>query len=829
MGKSLELLAPAGDKEAFLAAVENGADAVYLGGKILNARQFAGNFGSEELSEAIRYAHVRNVKVYLTMNTLVSEEELSEALNFAKEAYLLGIDAIIVQDLGFAGLLHRELPDLHLHASTQMTVYNLEGVKMLESLGFKRVVLARELSIDEIKHICESTNMEVEVFIHGALCISYSGQCLMSSIIGGRSGNRGKCAQPCRLPYSLVKDNKIIKLNENKAETAYLLSPKDICTVEFIDRIAQTGVKSLKIEGRMKNPEYVATVVNTYSKYLNGIDNRTKLNIAETDKKKLTQIFNRGGFSKGYFLGKTGRDMMCWEKPKNWGVYAGNVLSYTRETGLLKIILEENLSIGDGIEIWNGENESPGTVVSWMSIDKKSINSAQAGTVVTIGRVKGRIAKGDKVYKTSDKLLISEALESFRKTTRKTPIQGVFELKAGTPAVLSLTDTFGNSVRVLGSAIPETAVNKPLSRERIVEQLQKTGATPFEFQKLDVRADSNLIIPMSEINDIRRRALAQLELIRENKYNRELSDGPGIVITKKQHESSTITQTKLSVLFMTPRPELDLTHLEADRIYLPFEFYTGKGWESLSEMCKNIEAQIFLWLPSITKGNYDKLIVSRLNKLAETGINGIMVGNLGSINYFKDFKNFILTGDYSLNVFNSFTLDELKDMGLNGAAISLELTLGQIKAMEAPAHFQKEAVVYGRIPLMTSEYCPVGSVTGGFSSAPECGMPCKSGNYKLKDRKGIEFPVVCDNIDCRSTILNSNLLFLADNTKRYDFSNIDYIRLNIFDESPKRVEKLLKLHRQILEDPESAKINFSDEIEEIRTEGFTRGHYYRGV
>ncbi len=829
MGKFLELLAPAGDKEAFLAAIENGADAVYLGGKILNARQFAGNFGSEELSEAIRYAHVRDVNVYLTMNTLVSDEELPEALNFAKEAYLLGIDAVIVQDLGFAGLLHKELPDLHLHASTQMTVYNLEGVRMLESLGFKRVVLARELSVDEIRHICKSTDLEVEVFIHGALCISYSGQCLMSSIIGGRSGNRGKCAQPCRLPYSLLKDNKTINPVENsKTETAYLLSPKDICTVGFIDKIAQTGVKSLKIEGRMKNPEYVATVVSTYRKYLNGVDNGTKLTVDDNDKRKLTQIFNRGGFSKGYFIGKTGRDIMCWEKPKNWGLYAGNVLSYTKETGLLKISLKENLSIGDGIEIWNGENESPGTVISWMSSGEKSINSAQPGTVVTVGKVKGRISKGDKVYKTSDKLLISEALESFRKPKRKTVIQGIFELKADKPAVLAVIDRQGNSVRVEGSAVPEAAVNKPLSSQRVIEQLQKTGATPFEFEKIDVHSDNNLTIPLSEINDIRRRALDELELIRGNN-NRELPSGLTIPVSRQKHDSNNVIQPKISALFMTPRPELDFNSVEADRIYLPFEYYSGMGWERLSEICKSNKAQVFLWLPSITRGNYDNLIISRLNKLAESGIDGVMVGNPGSINYFKDFKKLAITGDYSLNVFNSLTLEELKYMGLAGATLSLELTLGQVRAMTAPLDFEKEIVVYGRIPLMTSEYCPVGSVTGGFTSETKCNIPCKSGNYRLKDRKGIEFPVLCDNIDCRSTILNSTSLFLADNIKKSDFSGIDYIRLNIFDETPERVQKLLKLHRQALEDFQAVKANFADVVEEIRSEGFTRGHYYRGV
>ncbi|NLD47499.1 MAG: U32 family peptidase, partial [Clostridiaceae bacterium] len=323
-----ELLAPCGDQDAFKAAVENGADAVYLGGRLFNARQFAANFDSEKLKEASDYAHVRAVNVYLAMNTLMSEGELGKALEFLQEAYLAGIDGVIVQDLGFAALVRKAFPDLPLHASTQMTIYNIEGVRTLEKIGFKRVVLARELSLEEIGSICTETGLEVEVFAHGALCTGYSGQCLMSSIIGGRSGNRGKCAQPCRLPYELEGENP----NRNSSiNRGYYLSPKDLCTVGLLGEIAATGVKSLKIEGRMKSPEYVATVVRIYRKYLNRVFEKGKLSVKyaidEQDLSDLLKIFNRGGFSEGYFKGKTGKDMMSYEKPKNWGVYLGDVIT----------------------------------------------------------------------------------------------------------------------------------------------------------------------------------------------------------------------------------------------------------------------------------------------------------------------------------------------------------------------------------------------------------------------------------------------------------------------------------------------------------------------
>lgn len=256
-----ELLAPAGTYDAFIAATENGADAVYLGGKLFNARANASNFDNDELKKIVEYAHLRNVKIYVTMNTLLTNNELNEALDFAYDLYNMGIDAVIVQDLGLAKVLHERIPLLHLHASTQMTIYNLAGVKRLEALGFTRVVLARELSLDEIKYICDNTNLEIEVFVHGALCISYSGQCLMSSMIGDRSGNRGKCAQPCRLPYTLLKNGTPLK-------SGYLLSPKDLCTIDYFSKLP--NITSLKIEGRMKSPEYVATVVSAYRKAIDG-------------------------------------------------------------------------------------------------------------------------------------------------------------------------------------------------------------------------------------------------------------------------------------------------------------------------------------------------------------------------------------------------------------------------------------------------------------------------------------------------------------------------------------------------------------------------------
>ena len=306
----IELLSPVGDFECLKAAVQNGADAVYLGSASFSARAFATNFDDEALEKAITYAKLRGVKTNLTLNTLIKNDEMPQAIELAKKAYELGIDAIIIQDLGLARYLIKNFPGLAIHASTQMSVHNLEGVLALQKMGFSRVVLSRELSLQEIEYICQNSDIEIEVFVHGALCVSYSGQCLFSSMVGGRSGNRGKCAQPCRLPYELMENDKTI----NKG---YLLSPRDLCGLEYLPQLVNAGVSCLKIEGRMKTPEYVATVTRIYRKYLDLAISGETFEISQQDKNDLLQVFNRGGFSSGHLAPNANKDLVYKTKSNN--------------------------------------------------------------------------------------------------------------------------------------------------------------------------------------------------------------------------------------------------------------------------------------------------------------------------------------------------------------------------------------------------------------------------------------------------------------------------------------------------------------------------------
>ena len=373
-----ELLAPAGGMEALVAAVENGADAVYLGARAFSARGYASNFSDKELEEAIDYAHLRGVKVYVTVNTLLKEGEVENALKLLSCLREMGADAVIVQDLGLISLAGKYLPDLPLHASTQMTLHNSEGVEFVKKLGIERVVLSRESSLEEIKRIKEKTGTEIEVFIHGALCISYSGQCLLSSLIGGRSGNRGYCAQPCRKKYRLYCEGKQIKTSGN-----YLLSPKDLNTTSGLGALIEAGIESFKIEGRMKRPEYVAGVVRIYRRLIDRyIENPSGYSVSEEEQETLTQLFNRG-FTQGYFFENPRWELMSRENPHNRGIPAGTVVGYDRLSNRIRVKLSRSLRLGDGIMVENAETrpEDKGKIISSMYTGKGPVYSAGKGDI----------------------------------------------------------------------------------------------------------------------------------------------------------------------------------------------------------------------------------------------------------------------------------------------------------------------------------------------------------------------------------------------------------------------------------------------------------------
>lgn len=743
---TFELLAPAGTYEAFIAAVENGADAVYLGGKLFNARANASNFDLEELAKITTYAHLRNVKIYVTLNTLLNNNEIQEALDFSYDLYNIGIDAVIVQDLGLAKILHEYIPNLPLHASTQMTIYNLEGVKKLKELGFTRVVLARELSLEEIKYICDNTDMEIEVFVHGALCISYSGQCLMSSMIGDRSGNRGKCAQPCRLPYTLIK-------NKHPITSGYLLSPKDLSTINYFSKLP--NITSLKIEGRMKSPEYVATVVSTYRKAIDGID------VTAEDKNNLTQIFNRGGFTSCYHESKQGASMMCYEKPKNWGVYIGKITNYDGKK-YIKLDSTKNLNIGDGIEIWNGEDNSPSTIVSELINNK-------------IGRINGNIHVGDKVYKTSDKSLMQKAKESYsRGFVKKSDVDVKIYAVSSLPLKITIND-----FTYITDIIPEKSLNNPITEEKLIEQFSKTGNTPFKIKNLEVELDGDIFLPISKINEARRNAF--------DKFSEKILDRDNHTIDKAnlpqmKSEKNKIAKKETSLCIKFLDENISKIIPQIDSIYIPLKEVLVK-----EEIFNKINCKKYIMLPTITKAKYDSLIRKNLTKLI-TMSDGFVISNIGQLDYFKN-SNTYLIGNYTLNIFNDYTIQRLKELGIKKFTLSPELTNTQINSLASTD--VTEAIIYGSMCVMTSEHCPIGANIGGFSKDKKCTMPCtKSDKYYLRDRLNLDFRVIPDNIDCQSTIYNCKITSIESKNL-----NVNSLRIDVIDESIDEILNIIKIHK----------------------------------
>lgn len=769
MNKKVELLSPAGDFKCLVAAVQNGADAVYFGADKFNARINGINFSNEELRKAIEYSKLRNVKTYLTLNILIKNSEFAEAVNLIEYAYECGIDAIIVQDLGLAKFIINNYPDLEVHASTQMTAHNIAGVKKLKNLGFKRVVLSRELNLNEIKDIYNETKMELEIFVHGALCISYSGQCLMSSIIGQRSGNRGKCAGTCRLPYELID-----KQNDKLIDKGYLLSSKDVCTLDILPELLETGVASLKIEGRMKTPEYVGTVTSIYRKYIDLLLNKEKYIVDQDDKKALLQVFNRGGFSTGYLQGKLGKNMMYTKKPNHIGIKLGKVISYNQNKGYIKIKLEENMELGDSIKI----NESSCKSSELMK-NNINIKTAKIGETVTIGRIKGKIKIGDIAYKTVSVALENKIKQISAKENKKRKVFCKVDIETGQKVKLGILDLQTKIVSHATGNIVERGIKQVAEEERIKEQIKKMGGTIFELDNMVINLSKDAYISIKEINELRRQALQELEQMLLKKIHREKREITleNKIVTKLKNEN-----TNISVLLNIIKDNYNYKNLKGiDKIYLPIsEIILTKNLSKVEEITKMMDT--YIYMPNIIRDEHKKIIYTKIDEIVKQyKIKGFVVSNLSQIQELKKY-NLELIGNYTLNVFNNKTAKELEKLHISTVTISPELNAEEIKNIET--NLNKEIIVYGRLPLMTSEYCTIGTFNN-------CNGMCMKGKYILKDRMNFEFPIYTNRINCNTTIYNSKITSII-----WKQLNLDSIRIDILDENIEEINKIVEVHKQ---------------------------------
>ena len=768
MGK-VELLSPAGDLKCLKVAVQNGANAVYFGAQEFNARINSENFNREQLVEAIKYAKLRGVKTHLTLNILIKNSEFEDAIKLVEFAYNSGIDAVIIQDLGLAKKVIELFPDLEVHSSTQMTIYNLDGVNEIKELGFSRCVLARELSINEIEYICKNSDIDIEVFIHGALCICYSGQCLMSSMIGGRSGNRGRCAGTCRLPYTLLRDNE-------EQERGYLLSSKDVCTLDIIPELINAGVKSFKIEGRMKSPEYVGIVTSIYRKYIDLAESNKEYKVDEEDREKLMQIFNRGGFSTGYLKGKLGRKMMYTKRPNHIGVCVGEVIGYNPNKGYVKAKLAKEINLGDSITI----NDSSCKISELMQ-GNNNIKSANATQVVTIGRIKGKIKNGDTIYKTVSEKLNKDIIQFSSKENIKRPIEAKIYLKENEQLKLEIKDLWsGLQFTSVEDVIVQKADNKGISKERIQEQLSKTGNTPFEMKDIEVIADENIIVPISGLNNIRRNALEQLENKLINTFKRSKK-----VQLEKANIANDIKTSNVKVSLVLNNIKEDINYCELkglDNVYIPFRFFLSNK-EKVNEICKNFNTYVLL--PAITKSNYERLIENDLKDILSTNIKGIVVSNLSHLKilekYENEMKGLEIISNYTLNIANNNTIKELEKFKISRYIVLPELNKEAIQDLKG--NVLKETIVYGRTLLMTTEYCTIGTLK-------ECPAICEKGTYKLKDRMGFEFPIFTDRINCNNLIYNSKITSIS-----WKDLYTDWVRIDILEETQKEIQDIINVHK----------------------------------
>ena len=772
-----ELLAPAGDMAALRAAVSAGANAVYLGYDEFSARAKAKNFDKEELREAINYAHLRGVKIYVTFNILIADFEIKRAMDRVKMLYDIGVDALILQDLGIAWEIRKNFPDFEVHASTQMAVNNFYGAKFLKDMGFTRVVLARETPLFELEKIRE-LDIDVETFIHGALCVCYSGECLMSSMIGGKSGNRGECAQACRKSYE------IIDFDKNKVgKRLYYISPKDLNTLDDVEKIINAGGYSLKIEGRMKNPEYVYTVVSSYKKSLEG-----KLTLE--DKEDTEQVFNRG-FTKGLFNGDFGNDFISSDRPDNRGVEVGKVIGATKNSG--KVIFYEDVFEGDGLEFISSSGR----------FGMRSNSFYEANIPHEINLFKAPILNS-KINRTFSKKLYEKIDEKIENFDYKRDLDIDLRIKIGERPLIKVK-TGDLSANFELDRVVEVAKKSGLDRERVIENISKTGERIFCVKNIDLDLDDNAFLPISAINELRREATKILEnKILEGSIDRFEIENK---LEKKNFERQNKDHRSKIKVFFNKFKDLENSSLkDIDEIII-----RAKDLEKFNKKYKNREVSIYL----DKFYSYYELENLREYILKNQNVRGIWVNNLSEYYIFKD-DGLEINGDIGLNVFNKVTSDFLYDLGLKSLTLSPELNSGQIQKIINKNDAEINVIAYGRVPVMTMKHCPF-SVIKNCKDEKSC-PTCKYKNYLLRDEKNVDFEVLRQNTF--TEIFNSYPILLDGYVNKLLENKVNLLILA--DEFTDDVVKLYKNYQE--DDFKKIKKKLEDKYQQV-----TKGHINRGI
>lgn len=725
-----ELLVPVGNMDSLKAAVMNGADAIYLGGKRFGARAFAGNFSDEEMILAIHFAHLYGVKIYVTVNTIVFESELEDVYNYCLFLHKAGVDALIVQDLGLMFLLKRRLPNLEIHASTQVHNVSESGLRILEDLNVKRVVFAREQSLATIDSY--KTSMEKEIFIHGALCVSYSGECLFSSVLLGRSGNRGECAQVCRLPYKLLENDEFVK-----TDSKYLLSTKELKTVSKFKEIMDSSVKSLKIEGRMKSPEYVACVTRLYRNLIDYYYGKDDLRISEYEE-DLKVIFNRQ-YTYGYLFNATNDEIINIHTSNHVGVHLGKVFKVTSKYIYIK--LDSQLNQGDGIRI-NETND--GMIVNFLYDESLKLTNVCKNIAVIDKKIKASV--GDSVNKTSDIIVINKYREL---PVRKVDIDVTFT-HSGNHATLEITD--GINVVKKEADIVFPSKNISIKKDDIIKQLSKLGNTPFKIANISIGEFESKFINIKDLNAIRRNAVEELTFIRENSKKEVIQRKDN----EEMHKNSLEEKLTLSVLVRNEEQLLKcLTYF--DRIYV-------------------IDRNLY----NLYKDN-PKIYYRGSRIYEKTNIKNTLATELGEI--YDGAK----ISDYFLNITNHETLNYLsKYVDIN--TLSIELEDDNIERIMKHNNYNVEMLLYSTFELMITKYCPVNKVANKDTVCTKC----MKNEYKLVDRNGSKYPIKTDVKNHLTHILDSKVTNNLEKLKYYYNLGIRNFRIELNSEDSKEIDDIIK-------------------------------------
>ena len=803
MKDRVEILAPAGSMECLKAAITAGADAVYTGGALFGARAYAHNLTEEELLEAIDYVHLHGRRLYLTVNTLIKDREMEKQMyDYLLPYYRQGLDAVIVQDIGLFRFIRKHFPDLPIHASTQMTLTGVDGAKFLEKEGAQRIVTSRELSMAEVKKIADETELEIESFVHGALCYCYSGQCLFSSFIGGRSGNRGQCAQPCRLLYRTPEAKR----------PQYLLSLKDICTLELIPEMIESGIYSFKIEGRMKKPEYAAAVAFQYRKYADlylkyyeecpaeedpAAYAMKKYRVREEDRQMLLDLYNRGGFHTGYYHTQNGREMISLNRPNHAGVPAVKVLAKKGRNVTAKALTD--LYPQDIIELPMRKGREKADNYTCKDAVRKGMN-------VQIPVFADTPFKRDEIWmRTRNSTLIDTLREEFVNGKIKERICGTFRLYPQEKATLTVKCRDAE-IMVAGEKAQE-ALSQPMSRERIEKQLRKTGNTEFEFSFLKAEIGEKVFLPMQSLNELRREALETLEKVICEKYRRsgEVKD-PEEDKTELSMEEEVLSGWTASVR-TAEQMEVILEEEAIGRIYVDCTMFP-RIWEkdSYVEWITKVHAagkEIYLVMPYIFRERTRKQYEAAYNRIFGAGWDGILIANYESFAFLKEhgYTGRIMT-DYNLYEFNQESRKFWKEKGVFEFTAPVELTERELQDLRVK---DGEVIVYGYLPMMISAGC-IQKTTGGCLK--------KSGQTTITDRYRNPFVVKNECDYCYNILYNYVPLYLGDRMEEVYQIGPGRIRLMFTTERQQEVRQILSAYFEGKELPEGT---------------YTRGHWKRGI